>query len=78
MRYALRCMQAVFLIMELCEEGSLHDVLTKAGPFGEASVKLIVKRLASAVGHLHKQGKFMFQKPNHSLCIVFTLGISII
>jgi serine/threonine protein kinase len=50
------CMQAVFLIMEFCEDGSLYDVMNKRGPFDESVVKIIIERVASAVHYLHKQG----------------------
>lgn len=43
--------------MEYCR-GELADVLKERTKFTEDDTKLILKRLATAVAYLHKNGKF--------------------
>ena len=47
----------MYLVMELCENGELADILKDKGSFDERDVKTIVEKLASAISYLHKNGK---------------------
>jgi len=46
----------MYLIMEYCSGGELADVLKDKKRFSENEVKIIIERLASAIGYLHQKG----------------------
>ncbi|XP_015852768.1 serine/threonine-protein kinase 33 [Peromyscus maniculatus bairdii] len=43
----------MYLVMELCEDGELKEVLDKKGYFSENETRLIIQHLASAIAYLH-------------------------
>lgn len=47
----------MYLVMELCEDGELKEVLDKKGYFSENETRLIIQHLASAIAYLHDNGK---------------------
>lgn len=52
--------QRMFLVMELCDGGEMADSLKDNKHFSEADTKTVIKRLASAISYLHKNGKHNF------------------
>lgn len=47
----------MYLVMELCEDGELKEVLDTKGHFSENETRLIIQSLASAIAYLHNKGK---------------------
>lgn len=47
----------MYLVMELCEDGELKEVLDAKGHFSENETRLIIQSLASAIAYLHNKGK---------------------
>ncbi|XP_034272910.1 serine/threonine-protein kinase 33 [Pantherophis guttatus] len=45
----------VYLIMELCEDGELKEILQRKGQFSENETRHIIQSLASAIAYLHKK-----------------------
>uniref|UniRef100_A0A8C6VD40 Serine/threonine kinase 33 n=1 Tax=Naja naja TaxID=35670 RepID=A0A8C6VD40_NAJNA len=45
----------VYLIMELCEDGELKEILQRKGQFSESETRHIIQSLASAIAYLHKK-----------------------
>ncbi|XP_051048608.1 serine/threonine-protein kinase 33 [Phodopus roborovskii] len=45
----------MYLVMELCEDGELKEVLDKKGHFSENETRLIIQSLASAIAYLHNK-----------------------
>nr|XP_006133836.1 serine/threonine-protein kinase 33 isoform X3 [Pelodiscus sinensis] len=45
----------MFLVMELCEDGELKEILRKKGRFTENETRHIIQSLASAIAYLHKK-----------------------
>ncbi|XP_053418016.1 serine/threonine-protein kinase 33 isoform X2 [Nycticebus coucang] len=43
----------MYLVMELCEDGELKEILHKKGHFSENETRWIIKSLASAIAYLH-------------------------
>ncbi len=44
--------------MECCDGGELADVVKEKGTFSETETKTIMKRLASAIYYMHRNGKY--------------------
>ncbi|XP_075784116.1 serine/threonine-protein kinase 33 isoform X5 [Pelodiscus sinensis] len=47
--------ERMFLVMELCEDGELKEILRKKGRFTENETRHIIQSLASAIAYLHKK-----------------------
>ncbi|XP_060223059.1 serine/threonine-protein kinase 33 isoform X2 [Meriones unguiculatus] len=47
--------QKMYLVMELCEDGELKEVLGKKGHFSENETRQIIQSLASAIAYLHNK-----------------------
>ncbi|XP_051005328.1 serine/threonine-protein kinase 33 [Acomys russatus] len=47
--------QKMYLVMELCEDGELKEVLERKGYFSENETRLIIQSLASAIAYLHNK-----------------------
>ncbi|XP_034377474.1 serine/threonine-protein kinase 33 [Arvicanthis niloticus] len=47
--------QKMYLVMELCEDGELKEVLDQKGHFSENETRLIIQSLASAIAYLHNK-----------------------
>lgn len=47
----------MYLVMELCEDGELKEILDRKGRFSENETRWIIESLASAIAYLHKKGK---------------------
>lgn len=47
--------QKMYLVMELCEDGELKEVLDQRGHFSESETRLIIQSLASAIAYLHSK-----------------------
>ncbi|XP_067396848.1 serine/threonine-protein kinase 33 isoform X2 [Emydura macquarii macquarii] len=45
----------MYLVMELCEDGELKEILHKKGHFTEKETRHIIQSLASAIAYLHKK-----------------------
>ncbi|XP_057634595.1 serine/threonine-protein kinase 33 isoform X2 [Chionomys nivalis] len=45
----------MYLVMELCEDGELKEVLDAKGHFSENETRLIIQSLASAIAYLHNK-----------------------
>ncbi|KAL1773991.1 serine serine/threonine-protein kinase 33 isoform X1 [Sigmodon hispidus] len=45
----------MYLVMELCEDGELKEVLDRKGHFSENETRLIIQSLASAIAYLHNK-----------------------
>ncbi|XP_074855132.1 serine/threonine-protein kinase 33 isoform X2 [Carettochelys insculpta] len=45
----------MFLVMELCEDGELKEILRRKGRFTENETRHIIQSLASAIAYLHKK-----------------------
>nr|XP_048316473.1 serine/threonine-protein kinase 33 isoform X1 [Myodes glareolus]XP_048316474.1 serine/threonine-protein kinase 33 isoform X1 [Myodes glareolus]XP_048316475.1 serine/threonine-protein kinase 33 isoform X1 [Myodes glareolus]XP_048316476.1 serine/threonine-protein kinase 33 isoform X1 [Myodes glareolus] len=45
----------MYLVMELCEDGELKEVLDTKGHFSENETRLIIQSLASAIAYLHNK-----------------------
>ncbi|XP_019407757.1 PREDICTED: serine/threonine-protein kinase 33 isoform X2 [Crocodylus porosus] len=45
----------MFLVMELCEDGELKEILHRKGHFTETETRHIIQSLASAIAYLHKK-----------------------
>ncbi|KAM3852931.1 serine/threonine-protein kinase 33 [Vipera latastei] len=45
----------VYLVMELCEDGELKEILQRKGQFTENETRHIIQSLASAIAYLHKK-----------------------
>ena len=45
------------LVMELCEDGELKEILDRKGHFSENETRWIIQSLASAIAYLHNNGK---------------------
>ncbi|TFK00088.1 CAP-Gly domain-containing linker protein 3 [Platysternon megacephalum] len=45
----------MFLVMELCEDGELKEILHRKGRFTENETRHIIQSLASAIAYLHKK-----------------------
>ncbi|XP_054438348.1 serine/threonine-protein kinase 33 isoform X2 [Pteronotus mesoamericanus] len=43
----------MYLVMELCEDGELKEILNKKGHFSENETRWIIQNLASAIAYLH-------------------------
>ncbi|XP_045681566.1 serine/threonine-protein kinase 33 isoform X2 [Phyllostomus hastatus] len=43
----------MYLVMELCEDGELKEILSKKGHFSENETRWIIQSLASAIAYLH-------------------------
>ncbi|XP_013383603.1 serine/threonine-protein kinase 33 [Lingula anatina] len=50
----LETAKRMYLVLELCDQGELADVLKEKGKFTEAETKTIMRNLASAIQYLHK------------------------
>lgn len=51
----------MYLVMELCEDGELKEILDRKGHFSENETRWIIQSLASAVAYLHNKGKKIIQ-----------------
>lgn len=49
----------MYLVMELCSQGELAEVLKEKGTMTEAETKTIMKNLTSAISYLHKNGRLL-------------------
>ena len=47
----------MYLVMELCEDGELKEILDRKGHFSENETRWIIQSLASAIAYLHNNGK---------------------
>jgi len=47
----------MYLVMELCEDGELKEILERKGHFSENETRWIIQSLASAIAYLHNKGK---------------------
>ena len=47
----------MYLVMELCEDGELKEILDRKGHFSENETRWIIQSLASAIAYLHNKGK---------------------
>ncbi|XP_021064742.1 serine/threonine-protein kinase 33 isoform X1 [Mus pahari] len=47
--------QKMYLVMELCEDGELKEVMDQRGHFSENETRLIIQSLASAIAYLHNK-----------------------
>ncbi|KAM8938749.1 serine/threonine-protein kinase 33 [Pelodytes ibericus] len=47
--------KGVYLVMELCENGELREILQRKQRFSETETKHVIHSLASAIGYLHKK-----------------------
>ena len=47
----------MYLVMELCEDGELKEILERKGHFSENETRWIIQSLASAIAYLHNNGK---------------------
>lgn len=47
----------MYLVMELCEDGTLKEILDRKGHFSENETRWIIQSLASAIAYLHSNGK---------------------
>uniref|UniRef100_A0A8D0CAB0 Serine/threonine-protein kinase 33 n=1 Tax=Salvator merianae TaxID=96440 RepID=A0A8D0CAB0_SALMN len=45
----------VYLVMELCEDGELKEILNRKGQFTENETRHIIQSLASAIAYLHRR-----------------------
>nr|XP_020645548.1 serine/threonine-protein kinase 33 isoform X1 [Pogona vitticeps]XP_020645549.1 serine/threonine-protein kinase 33 isoform X1 [Pogona vitticeps]XP_020645550.1 serine/threonine-protein kinase 33 isoform X1 [Pogona vitticeps]XP_020645551.1 serine/threonine-protein kinase 33 isoform X1 [Pogona vitticeps] len=45
----------VYLVMELCEDGELKEILQRRGQFTENETRHIIQSLASAIAYLHRK-----------------------
>ncbi|XP_002916202.1 serine/threonine-protein kinase 33 isoform X1 [Ailuropoda melanoleuca] len=45
----------MYLVMELCEDGELKEILDRKGRFSENETRWIIESLASAIAYLHKK-----------------------
>lgn len=54
--YAFQDEEDVFFVVDLMLGGDLRFHLRRAGPFGEASVRLYAAELASGLAYLHRRG----------------------
>ncbi|XP_025704433.1 serine/threonine-protein kinase 33 isoform X1 [Callorhinus ursinus] len=45
----------MYLVMELCEDGELKEILDRKGHFSENETRWIIQRLASAIAYLHNK-----------------------
>ncbi|XP_069410594.1 serine/threonine-protein kinase 33 isoform X4 [Ovis canadensis] len=45
--------QKMYLVMELCEDGELKEILDRKGHFSENETRWIIQSLASAIAYLH-------------------------
>ncbi|XP_028357382.1 serine/threonine-protein kinase 33 isoform X2 [Physeter macrocephalus] len=45
----------VYLVMELCEDGELREILDRKGHFSENETRWIIRSLASAIAYLHNK-----------------------
>ncbi|XP_054827693.1 serine/threonine-protein kinase 33 [Eublepharis macularius] len=45
----------MYLVMELCEDGELKEILHRKGHFSENETRHIIQSLASAIAYLHKK-----------------------
>ncbi|XP_076970023.1 serine/threonine-protein kinase 33 isoform X3 [Tamandua tetradactyla] len=45
----------MYLVMELCEDGELKEILDKKGHFSENETRWIIQSLASAIAYLHSK-----------------------
>lgn len=65
----------MYLVMELCEDGELKEVLDQKGHFSENETRLIIQSLASAIAYLHNKGKkrtvFLTVSPNGNTSLLF-------
>uniref|UniRef100_A0A8C6EH38 Serine/threonine-protein kinase 33 n=1 Tax=Microcebus murinus TaxID=30608 RepID=A0A8C6EH38_MICMU len=43
----------MYLVLELCEDGELKEILNRKGHFSENETRLIIQSLASAIAYLH-------------------------
>ncbi|XP_032497336.1 serine/threonine-protein kinase 33 isoform X3 [Phocoena sinus] len=46
----------MYLVMELCEDGELKEILDRKGHFSENETRWIIRSLASAIAYLHNKG----------------------
>lgn len=53
----------MYLVMELCEDGELKDVLARKGHFSENETRWIIQSLAAATAYLHSKGKSGVGRP---------------
>lgn len=51
----------MYLVMELCEDGELKEILARKGNFSENETRWIIQSLASAITYLHNKGKKIIQ-----------------
>lgn len=51
----------MYLVMELCEDGELKEILDRKGHFSENETRWIIQSLASAIAYLHNKGKKIIQ-----------------
>jgi len=51
-----RCVQKMYLLMELCDGGDLCSLLRSHGPFSEDETRVVVEQLTRAVSYLHRHG----------------------
>ncbi|XP_057408190.1 serine/threonine-protein kinase 33 isoform X4 [Balaenoptera acutorostrata] len=47
--------QKMYLVMELCEDGELKEILDRKGHFSENETRWIIRSLASAIAYLHNK-----------------------
>ncbi|XP_041585591.1 serine/threonine-protein kinase 33 isoform X5 [Vulpes lagopus] len=47
--------QKMYLVMELCEDGELKEILDRKGHFSENETRWIIQSLASAIAYLHSK-----------------------
>ncbi|KAL8169880.1 UNVERIFIED_CONTAM: hypothetical protein K2H54_059133 [Gekko kuhli] len=48
-------MKRMYLVMELCEDGELKEILHRKGQFTENETRHIIQSLASAIAYLHRR-----------------------
>jgi serine/threonine protein kinase len=70
----------MYLVMELCEDGELKEILDRKGHFSENETRWIIQSLASAIAYLHNKGKrgpsthWLYKSRSHFLrAIVFRI-----
>lgn len=57
----------MYLVMELCEDGELKEILDRKEHFSENETRWIIQSLASAIAYLHNKGKRRILQPTDSI-----------
>ncbi|XP_045413415.1 serine/threonine-protein kinase 33 isoform X2 [Lemur catta] len=66
----------MYLVLELCEDGELKEILNRKGHFSENETRWIIQSLASAIAYLHSNAPEVINAHDYSQqCDIWSIGV---